>query len=200
MRVTAKKKQQTRQRIIESARHLFSGKGYDQTTTRNIAEAAGIAVGTMFNYFPTKEALAMTIVESALEQAAQEFESKRRDDQSLEEVLFAQVAMELRHLAPHRAYIGEVLETALSPFARDNSCEQAQTLRINHLESVGAIIAAGEESPPQAPGAIALHLYWTLYLGVLSFWSQDNSYNQEDTLAVLDQSMRLFAGSLATGS
>ena len=38
-----------------------------------------------------------------------------------------------------------------------------------------------------------LHLYWTLYLGVLAFWSRDESENQEDTLLVLDRSMHLFA-------
>ncbi len=45
-----------------------------------------------------------------------------------------------------------------------------------------------------------MHLYWTLYLGVLSFWAADESPNQEDTLVVLDQSMRLFVGSLSSES
>ena len=47
------------------------------------------------------------------------------------------------------------------------------------------------------PSFVAIHLYWTLYLGVLAFWSQDTSPNQEDTLVLLDQSMRLFTASLA---
>jgi hypothetical protein len=48
------------------------------------------------------------------------------------------------------------------------------------------------------PSFVAMHLYWTLYLGILSFWTQDQSPNQEDTLVLLDQSMRLFADSLTT--
>ena len=39
---------------------------------------------------------------------------------------------------------------------------------------------------------MAMHLYWTLYLGVLAFWSRDESPNQEETLVILDQSLRLF--------
>ncbi len=40
--------------------------------------------------------------------------------------------------------------------------------------------------------AIALQLYWTLYTGVLTFWSDDKSPHQEDTLALLDQSLQMF--------
>ena len=200
MRVTAEKKQETRRRIIESARKLFNDKGFEQTTTRDIAEAAGIAAGTMFNYFPTKEALATTIVEEALGEAVVEFEGRLRGDETLDEALFAHVAVGLRHLAPHRSYVGEVLETALSPFVGDAVCEQAQQLRVNHLETVRELIGARGLPTTPAPNAVTMHLYWTLYLGVLSFWAADQSPNREDTLVVLDQSTRLFVASLSSES
>ncbi|HZU35991.1 MAG TPA: helix-turn-helix domain-containing protein [Gemmataceae bacterium] len=57
MRVTAVTKAATRQRILEAARQLFAAKGFEASTTRDIADAAGIASGTLFNYFTTKEAL-----------------------------------------------------------------------------------------------------------------------------------------------
>ena len=199
MRVTAEKKQETRRRIVECARKLFNDKGFEQTTTRDIAEAAGIAAGTMFNYFPTKEALAVTIVDEALDEARTEFEGRLRDDETLDEALFAHVAVGLRHLAPHRNYVGEVLETALSPFAREAMCEQAQQLRVSHLETVRELIASRGLPTTPAPSAMTMHLYWTLYLGVLSFWAADESPNREDTLVVLDQSTRLFVGSLSPG-
>ena len=47
----------------------------------------------------------------------------------------------------------------------------------------------------RASGAM-LHLYWSLYLGVLSFWAGDPSPHQEDTLALLDQGVRMFAGAV----
>jgi AcrR family transcriptional regulator len=198
MRVTAQRKKETRRRIVRSARKLFKEKGFEQTTTRDIAESAGIAAGTMFNYFPTKEALAMTIVCDALDEASAEFEGRLRGDEALDEALFAHVAVGLRHLDPHRGYVGEVLETALSPFARDALCEQAQQLRVNHLETVGELITARGLPSNPVPGVMTMHLYWTLYLGVLAFWAADESPSREDTLVVLDQSMRLFAKSLSS--
>jgi AcrR family transcriptional regulator len=200
MRVTAEKKEETRRRIVECARNLFIDNGFAQTTTRDIAEAAGIATGTMFNYFPTKEALAMTIVAEECEEARGEFERRMRGDETLAEALFAQVAIGLRHLAPHRNYVGEVLDTALSPFARDAACEQAQQLRLSHLETVRQLIASSGPPASRASDVMTMHLYWTLYLGVLSFWTADESPHQEETLVVLDQSMRLFVDSLTSES
>lgn len=40
---------------------------------------------------------------------------------------------------------------------------------------------------------VVLQLYWTLYLGVFAFWAADESPHQEDTLALLDRSLKLFA-------
>jgi len=200
MRVTAEKKHETRQRILDCARKLFTGKGLEQTTTRDIAEAAGIAAGTMFNYFPTKEALAMTIVEEALDHAATEFDGRLRGDQTLDEALFGHIAVGLRHLAPHRSYLGQLLETALSPFAKESVCDQAQQFRVDHLETVRELIATRGAPTAKAPSMMTMHLYWALYLGVLSYWAADESPNREDTLVILDQSMRLFVESLSSDS
>ena len=200
MRVTAEKKQETRRRIVECARGLFSDRGFEQTTTRDLAESAGIAAGTMFNYFPTKEALAMTIVCEALDEAEVESADRLRGDEALDEALFAHVAVGLRHLAPYRSYIGEVLETALSPFAGESMCEQAQQFRVNHLETVQELLNTSGMVTAPTSTSMTMHLYWTLYLGVLSFWAADESPNREETLVVLDQAMRLFVASLSSES
>jgi len=45
-----------------------------------------------------------------------------------------------------------------------------------------------------------MQLYWTLYLGVLAYWATDVSPKQEDTMALLDQSLMLFVASLEAGA
>jgi AcrR family transcriptional regulator len=52
-----RKKEQTRRLIAETARQLFSERGFEHVTIAEIAEAAEVAVQTVFNYFPTKEDL-----------------------------------------------------------------------------------------------------------------------------------------------
>jgi AcrR family transcriptional regulator len=52
-----RKKQETRQRLLECAWNLFQERGYDDTTVEGITEAADVAKGTFFNYFTTKESI-----------------------------------------------------------------------------------------------------------------------------------------------
>ena len=193
MRVTAEAKIATRRRILEAARECFSRAGFEAATTREIAAGAGIAAGTLFNYFPAKEAMAMAMVAEALVEARRSFEDRPRGE-SLEEDLFALIAAELRGLRPHRGYIRPVLETALSPLARAEASPDGEAIRVEHLETVGRLIEA--RSPGMPPSPIVLNLYWTLYTGVLAFWAGDPSPHQEDTLAVLDHYLRAFVGSL----
>lgn len=198
MRVTAKTKDDTRNRIVDAARKLFCGNGFSDTTTRQLAAKAEIATGTLFNYFPTKEALAMTLFAEALEQAEQDFAGLLPQPGSLDEALFAHISVGLRHLEPYRSCIGQVLEIAASPVASSAQFSGADQLRQRHLETVHTLTRFHRPAAADEPTAIQMHLYWTLFLGVVSFWSQDDSPHQAETWALLDQSMRLFAGSLNT--
>jgi AcrR family transcriptional regulator len=48
---------QRRERLYEAALTLFRSKGYESTTVEQITRQAGLAKGTFFNYFPTKDAV-----------------------------------------------------------------------------------------------------------------------------------------------
>jgi AcrR family transcriptional regulator len=50
-----RKKQRTRQTILDVALELFAERGYRNTTLEQIADAAEISTGTLFAYFPSKE-------------------------------------------------------------------------------------------------------------------------------------------------
>jgi AcrR family transcriptional regulator len=54
-------KQEKRARIITAARALFRHKGFDATTTQEIADAAGVASGTVFTYASTKDELLILV-------------------------------------------------------------------------------------------------------------------------------------------
>jgi AcrR family transcriptional regulator len=196
MRITAAAKDETRKRILKVSQKQFAQQGFEQATTRDIARDANIAVGTLFNYFPTKESIVESLVNDGCARAAERFAAELgRDGQkgvtTLEEELFAQVAAVLRELKPYRKYLPAVLETSLSPLAPDQSGDDV-SLRAAHLETVSQILIRHASQDAISP--IAIQLYWTLYTGVLVFWASDSSPRQEDSLALLDQSLSMFVG------
>jgi AcrR family transcriptional regulator len=193
VRVNADTKLATRGRILEAARDLFVRVGFEAATTRDIASDAGIATGTLFNYFPTKESIAVALAAQAMELAHRDFEAQGRKV-TLEEDLFALIAAELRRLKPLRAFLRPVIEEALSPLIRADVSPEGEAIRLGHLELAERAIVARLPSVVATP--VVMSLYWTLYTGVLAFWVGDASPRQEDTLSVIDHYLKAFAGSL----
>ena len=51
----------TRESLIHAAAHLFHERGYNATSVQDIVSAAGVPKGTFYNYFDSKEALAIAV-------------------------------------------------------------------------------------------------------------------------------------------
>jgi AcrR family transcriptional regulator len=191
MRITKEAKENNRKKILEVAKKLFAQKGYELTTTRDISLACGMAKGTLFNYFKSKETLAMTLVALAMESGREAYQHRKTGDESFEEDLFLLIASELRSLKPYRKYIGPVLESGMSVFSKACPCEAGDRAREAHLEAVAHILEIhGFES---RESSIIITLYRSLYLGILAHWSRDDSVNQAETLTLIDYSMQMFA-------
>ena len=66
-----------REQIAETALRLFRARGYHSTSVREIAEAVGFSVGSLFNYFRSKEQILHFIYDQAhepIERAVQDVE------------------------------------------------------------------------------------------------------------------------------
>jgi len=212
VRVSAEVKRQTRSRLLGIAHKLLARHGLQGVTTRDVADEAGLAHGTLFNYFPTKEALALALCRRLLAEAEAEFAARPAGGESLEEALFAHVAAGLRALRPFRPWAGSLLGVTFRPpteggpfggadapvaeAADDDEPDDPYELQARHLAIVRDLITRHRGRASASP--VALHLYWSLYLGVLSWWSADASPRQEDTLVVLDQSMRMLTRALGS--
>jgi len=196
MRVTAQVQAATRQKILDVAKELFASQGFDATTTRDIAKAAGIATGTMFNYFSSKEAVVGSLAAEALADHKVDFNRSNREGTSLEEDLFAFVAAGLRKLKPLRKHLPVVLGTALSTACADVD-DDCSSLRVSHLDTIARL---GHKHGLKELPSMALQIYWSLYTGLLLFWANDTSPRQEDTLALLDHSLEMFVSWLTDSS
>src|SRR5262245_6984947 len=59
-----RKKRETRDALTQAAFRLFAERGYDETTLAEIAEAAGVSTRTIFAYFPSKEDILFSTIET----------------------------------------------------------------------------------------------------------------------------------------
>src|SRR5262245_41589897 len=83
-------KERTRKAILRGALDLFARKGFHRTTTKAISRKADIAEGTLFNYFRTKEDLALYFLDQELLGLCEWFNRETRiQNAPLPEKLFA---------------------------------------------------------------------------------------------------------------
>ena len=198
----AQTKQAVRNRIVKAALALFQTKGFESTTTKAIARKAGIAEGTVFNYFRTKEDIALFFFEEEVDHAiAAVRDNPRLSKASLEEKLFTLVHSQLEFLAPYERFIGAALLHALNPASHLGVfSHRAQQLRHRYLAFVAEIIE--DSSPKQTKDSfswLAPEAFWIFYLGVLLFWLYDTSDGKEHTLAFLDRSLHVGVSFLGNG-
>lgn len=203
MRTREAHKEQTKQRILDVALDLFRTKGFRQATMRDIAEAAGIALGTTYNYFPTKDHIALFFFEDALSRVLARHRRETAPDASLEERVFSLIALELEEVEPFREFLDVLVAQAavpgspLHPFGLD-----VERLKSRYLDHVAGMLREAldrGELPPGGFEALALPAFWAFHLGILFFWLNDESPQKEDTWVLLDKSLRFVLGALRQG-
>ncbi len=71
-----------REQILEAATRVFAAKGFRRATTKEVARAAGVSEGTIYNYFEDKDALLMAILDrlNETERRAEDFEEGMATD------------------------------------------------------------------------------------------------------------------------
>lgn len=103
--------------ILTAAARVFVRRGYARATTNRIAEAAGVSVGSLYQYFPSKDAIAVELLRRYREGllALVEAHLARFSATSLAEAVRALLASLLRgegiDPALHRVLIEQVLRT-----------------------------------------------------------------------------------------
>jgi len=67
-----KRAEATYEAIMRATARILVKRGYDKTTTNHIAEGAGVSVGSLYQYFPNKEAIVAALLDEHLAET-QEF-------------------------------------------------------------------------------------------------------------------------------
>jgi AcrR family transcriptional regulator len=190
----AENKERTRQAILQAALDLFSTKGFARATTKEISAKSKIAEGTLFNYFRTKEDLALYFLDQEIAALIAWFqEDKRLKRAPLPEQLFAIVHRLLERIEPYEDFIGAVFLRAMQPGSKLNPLSlDRREINLRYLGFIKDILAKAEargEIPKL--GDLGVYGFALFQAGVMVHWLHDRSRGKENTLALLDRSLKL---------
>ena len=172
-----------KRRLYETAIALMARRGYESTTLRDVAKEAGVSVGLLYRYFPSKRAVIVAFYEElSAEYAARALAMPR--GKWRERFLFA-LTTSLEVLAPHRTamkglvpvLVGDPEEGVFAPgmaFSRE---------RVQRVFELAVSEASDSPGTPLAP-ALGRLLY-LVHLAVLLWWLLDRSARQRATSALL---------------
>jgi AcrR family transcriptional regulator len=190
----SRNKEKTKQAILAAALKLFAEKGFYNTSTRAISRKAGIAEGTLFNYFETKEDLALYFFEQEMDEVIAWYESNPRMKRAaLPEKLFAIIHHSLERLEPYEEFIGAVYLRALAPASKLSPWRlQNQERTLRDLRFIRDILAEAESEGRLPPlGDVGAYAFQLFHLAIITYWLQDRSRGKEQTLALLDRSLKV---------
>jgi AcrR family transcriptional regulator len=186
--------EKTRKAILREALKLFAAKGFYATTTKAISRKAGIAEGTLFNYFETKEDLALYFFQQELFEVMEWYAADRRMKKAaLAEKFFAIVQRFLERLEPYQEFIGAVYLRALAPSSKLSAWSlEAREHNLRYMRFIRGILAEAEATGeiPEV-GDFGAHAFGVFHLAMTTHWLQDCSPGKEQTLALLDRCLKL---------
>ncbi|OGR90294.1 MAG: hypothetical protein A3J74_08830 [Elusimicrobia bacterium RIFCSPHIGHO2_02_FULL_57_9] len=187
-------KERTKEKILKAALELFRKKGFESTATKEISRRAGIAEGTLFNYFRTKDDIALYFFERETEFVIEWYQGQKRLQKApLEEKLFAIIQKQLEYLSTYESFIGSVILRAFQPASKLIPLSvESQYLQSRYLKFIGEIIEL--DIGNQGMGLLSSfgpHMFWAFYMAVLMHWLNDHSKNKEATLAFLDRGLKI---------
>ena len=166
----ARRKTETLRRIEEAGWRLFTTRGYEATSTREIAEAADIAAGTLFNYFPEKRSLLIHLMQRQIDTAAKRaFDTMAPStlEQELTHVLGALTQCYANQRRLSRVFIKELLFTGGTRRTKSAAWTFGLVKRIAALVSNAQ--QRGELDPSINPMEAAQQVFSTHYFGLVTW-------------------------------
>ncbi len=201
MRTTKPQQTKNQRLLIRATVDLMTQRGFDGTTMKQIARAAGLSDATVYNYFPSKERIVLAYFEHAFSDAlAATRETPDLADFNLQEQVQLLIDAVLAELQADRAFVGIARQLVERTPILLLSAELPgkAILTSAFAEYLTQAEAKGEMSPcgfkPSLSGLLADYVY-----GIISYWLRDESDELGNTTQLVDLSLGVLVLALQSG-
>lgn len=193
-----KKKLATRARIIEVAVRIFGKRGMAAPTVEEIAAAAEVGKGTIYNYFASKEEIVVAFMVQVEERLQAQVAHISQSRGPAERILADFIRHQLRLKEPYRDYVRVFMAQLYT-----RGCELAphfagmqKAIDPPLLDLFGTLIQRGLIRPDvHLPSLI--EIFKLIHIGIVTIWIND-APPYSGTLPLLEEEMRLFCRGLGT--
>jgi AcrR family transcriptional regulator len=187
----------TRRKIYEAAMELFREKGFDETTMRDIAAKAGVALGGAYYYFSSKDAFVLAFYREMQESSNGPVLDALAGHKKLKERIRCILEKRLQLLEPNRKFCSALFRHApdgadpLSPFSDDT-----RPIRQGAVEHMRIAVEGSDAKVPPDLKPHLPYLLWLYQMALIMFWLYDRSPNQERTQRLMEKSLGLLVNLL----
>ena len=195
---TTKRAEDTRRKIYDAALELFREKGFDETTMRDIAAKAGVALGGAYYYFSSKEAIVLAFYREMQESSNELVVGALEGQRKLKDRVRCVVEQRLQLLEPNRKFCAALFRHApdgadpLSPFS-----EESRLIREGAIEHMRIAIEGSDTKVPEDLRPRLPYLLWLYHMALIMFWLYDRSPKQERTYKLMEKSLSFLTNLLS---
>jgi AcrR family transcriptional regulator len=199
-RVTARA-EDTRRKIYEAAMEMFREKGFEETTMRDIAAKAGVALGGTYYYFSSKDAIVLAFYHEMQDTSTSMVSDALAEKKKLKDRIRAVLQERLKLLEPNRKFCAALFRHApdgsdpLSPFS-----DETRLIRDAAIQQMKIAMEEGDVKIPPDLKPRLPYLLWLYQMALIMFWLYDHSPNQEKTQTLMDKSLGLLVNLLRVSS
>jgi len=168
-----------RQRLYDAALELIRERGFEQTTLREVASRAGVSVGLLYRYFPSKHAVVLALYDAL--SAEQERRSTAMPRGKWRDRFVFALDKTLTVLGPHRQTLTALIPVLIG-HAPDGLFSATTAFSRERVQRVFQDAVVGASDAPRSEVAAALgRLLYLVHLAVVLWWLLDKSPRQRAT-------------------
>ncbi len=188
------KKSETEERILQSALSLFRKRGFDETTMRDIADEAGVALGAAYYYFRGKNEIVHAYYERANEQQVVRVEKILASETDPKKRIAAVFHVSLDLLHRDRKIVTGLFRSVaegdeVSPFGQGTAKFRARTIEL-FQQALGPL-----ELPEQTRTLVASAL-WAAHMAMVLYMVNDRSKGFQKTRKLIDGTLDVLVPTL----
>lgn len=188
------KGERTRAAIVDAALSLFQKHGYEGTTMREIARAAGVSLGNAYYYFESKEHLIQAFYERTHQEHLAACEVVLAREKKLEDRLRGVLLAKIDTAEPYHRISGILFKTAADPKSPLNPFSPAsEPVRREATDLMRRVIEGSSNRLPADLREKLPELLWLHEMSVILFWIHDESKGRARTRHLIERTVEMLA-------